>query len=64
MSPADSHDTHSAPAPSFYTTFSPEMQKELHEEDSQAWTAIVALLLGIISTGVLLAVVCVLMTSA
>jgi len=64
MSPAESHDSHSPAGPSYYTAFTPETQKELREEDSQAWTAIVALLLGIISTGVLLAIICVLMTSA
>jgi hypothetical protein len=35
----------------------------LGDEDSQAWNAIVSLLLGIICTGVLLAVMCVLLTT-
>ena len=51
------------PANLYHTSFSAETRKELKEEDSQAWTAIVALLLGIISTGVLLAVMCVLLTT-
>lgn len=57
----------SAPEPPpvnlYISSFSAETRKELKEEDSQAWTAIVALLLGIISTGVLLAVMCVLLTT-
>ncbi len=53
-----------APAANFYTSsFSAETRQELKEEDSQAWTAIVVLLLGIISTGVVLAVMCVLLTT-
>ena len=64
MSPSEGHDFHSPPGPSYHTSFSPETQKELREEDAQAWTAIVALLLGIISTGVVLAIICVLLTSA
>lgn len=53
-----------APSVNLYnSSFSAETRKELSEEDSQAWTAIVALLLGIISTGVLLAVMCVLLTT-
>ena len=55
-------DPHAA-ANLYVSTFNAETRKELGEEDSQAWTAIVALLLGIISTGVLLAVMCVLLTT-
>lgn len=43
--------------------FSAQTHKELRDEDSQAWTAIVGLLLGIISMGVVLAIVCVLLTT-
>ena len=53
-----------APTTNLYTSsFSAETRKELSAEDSQAWTAIVTLLLGIISTGVVLAVLCVLLTT-
>ncbi len=55
-------DSHVTTTNHYNTSFSPETRKELKEEDSQAWTAIVALLLGIISTGVLLALMCVFLT--
>jgi hypothetical protein len=57
------HDSHAPLANSYMTAFNAEARKELRDEDSQAWTAIVALLLGIISTGVLLAIVCVFLTT-
>jgi hypothetical protein len=56
-------DPHAPSADHYHTSFSPETRKELGEEDSQAWNAIVSLLLGIICTGVLLAVMCVLLTT-
>ena len=56
-------DPHAPPANSYTSAFNAETRKELKEEDSQAWTAIVALLLGIISTGVVLAILCVLLTT-
>ena len=56
-------DPHAPPANLYHASFSPETRKELGEEDSQAWNAIVSLLLGIICTGVLLAVMCVLLTT-
>lgn len=56
-------DPHAPPANLYHSSFSAETRKELSEEDSQAWTAIVALLLGIICTGVVLAVMCVLLTT-
>ena len=62
MTTHDSPDTHSAPN-LYLTSFNAETRKELSEEDTQAWTAIVTLLLGIISTGVLLAIICVFLTS-
>jgi hypothetical protein len=61
MTPHDPPDPHATK--SYLNSFSPETQKELSKEDTQAWTAIVSLLLGIICTGVLLAVVCVFLTS-
>lgn len=62
MTTPHSQDSHAA-ANAYQSSFSAETRKELKAEDSQAWTAIVTLLLGIISTGVLLAVICVFMTS-
>ena len=62
MTSPDGHETHSA-TNSYLSSFSAETRKELSEEDTQAWTAIVTLLLGIISTGVILAVICVALTS-
>jgi len=57
------HDPHPATTNHFTSSFNAQTQQELKAEDSEAWTAIVALLLGIISTGVLLAVLCVLLTT-
>ena len=56
-------DPHAPAANSYTTAFSAEARKELIDEDSQAWTAIVGLLLGIISIGVVLAIVCVTLTT-
>ena len=56
-------DPHAPPANLYHSSFSAETRKELGEEDSQAWNAIVSLLLGIICTGVVLAVMCVLLTT-
>lgn len=56
------HESHAAPINHYTTSFNADARKELKEEDSQAWTAIVALLIGIISTGVLLAITCVFLT--
>jgi len=65
MSAPLSRDPHSAPSgPTYTTAFSAETRKELRQEDTQAWTAIVTLLLGIISMGVVLAVICVVLSSA
>lgn len=64
MIPPTGHEPPPPVPPSYLTSFSEETRKELHDEDSQAWTAVVTLLLGIIATGVLLAIVCVLLTSA
>lgn len=59
------HSPDNHPAPSAYVqAFSKEMRAEMKEDDRQAWSAIVTLLLGIICTGVLLAVVCVLITTS
>ena len=62
MTTHNSPDIQSTPN-AYLTSFSAETRKELSEEDTQAWTAIVSLLLGIICTGVLLAIVCVFLTS-
>ena len=56
------HDSPIAPTNLYASAFSAEARKELSDEDFQAWTAIVALLLGIISIGVVLAIMCVLLT--
>lgn len=56
-------DSHASATNHYNASFSAETRKELKEEDSQAWTAILALLLGIISTGVLLALMCVFLTT-
>jgi hypothetical protein len=52
-----------APAATYTTAFNAEARRELIEEDGQAWTAIVGLLLGIISIGVVLAITCVTLTT-
>ncbi|MFN0019616.1 MAG: hypothetical protein ACKVP0_15255 [Pirellulaceae bacterium] len=57
------HDPHAAPTDYYTSSFSPETQKELKDEDSQAWREIVALLIGIVSGGVLLAIMCVFLTT-
>jgi len=57
------HDPNTAPTNHYTNSFNVEARKELKKEDSEAWTAIVALLLGIISTGVLLAITCVYLTT-
>jgi len=57
------HDPHAAPTNFYTSSFSPEIQEELKEEDSEAWRAIVALLIGIVSGGVLLAIMCVFLTT-
>jgi hypothetical protein len=57
------HDPHAAPANCYTTSFSAETQKELKDEDSQAWRQIVALLIGIVSGGVVLAIMCVYLTT-
>lgn len=57
------HDSHSEPVNHYKTSFSVETQKELKDEDSQAWREIVALLIGIVSGGVMLAVMCVYLTT-
>lgn len=57
------HDSHPAPVNHYKTSFTVETQKELKDEDSQAWREIVALLIGIVSGGVMLAVMCVYLTT-
>lgn len=57
------HDPHVAPTNFYTSSFSPETRKELSDEDSQAWRAIVALLIGIVTGGVVLAIICVFLTT-
>ena len=57
------HDSQPTPVNYYKTSFSVETQKELKDEDAQAWRAIVALLIGIVSGGVMLAIMCVYLTT-
>ena len=57
------HDPQAAPTNFYNSSFNAETQKELKDEDSQAWRQIVALLIGIVSGGVMLAIICVFLTT-
>jgi hypothetical protein len=45
-----------------HSHFDAEEERELRQEDSSAWHDIVKILLGIIAMGVVLAIVCVILT--